>query len=65
MPALATKITVLSTVAFVLWLGLLPTFYRARMPLAGVVAAIASWAIATMSLAWTLHALRWIHWTLV
>lgn len=60
---LATKIIVLSALAFVLWLALLPTFSRVKMPLAGVIAAIASWAIATMSLAWTLHVLRWIHWT--
>ena len=60
---LATNMIVLSALAFFLWLGLLPALSRMRMPLAGVIAAIASWAIATMSLAWTLHVLRWIHWT--
>ena len=60
---LVSKMIVLSALAFLFWLGLLPTFSRVRMPLAGVIAAIASWAIATMSLAWTLHVLRWIQWT--
>lgn len=65
MPSLLTQILVLSALAFFLWLGLLSTFRRARIPLAGVMAAIVSWAIATMSLAWTLDVLRRIHWPLV
>jgi hypothetical protein len=58
MPSLVSQILALVVLAFCFWLGLILTFNRANVPLAGFAAAIMSWVIATMSLAWALDVLR-------
>ncbi len=66
MADLVSQILVLILLAFCLWLGLLSTFRRVNIPLAGFVAALLSWAVATLSAAWTIDVLRRIgYWPLV
>ncbi|MBI4636495.1 MAG: hypothetical protein HY727_09125 [Candidatus Rokubacteria bacterium] len=58
MADLGGQMLVLIVIAFCLWLGLLSLFRRANVPLAGFVAALLSWAVATLLLAWTIEVLR-------
>jgi len=66
MTDLASQILVLIVLAFCLWMGLLSAFRRVNIPLAGFVAALLSWVVATLSVAWTIDVLRRTgHWPLV
>lgn len=46
MSDLGSEIIALTSVAFCVWIGLLWLFRRVRHPLAGVIAAVLSWAAA-------------------
>lgn len=58
MADLASRIVVLTLIAFCLWTGLLWMLRRVPRPLAGIFAAVLSWAVASASLAWVVAALR-------
>jgi hypothetical protein len=58
MADLVSQILVLIVLAFCLSLGLLSTFRRMSVPLAGFVAAVVSWAVAMLSIVWTIDVLR-------
>ena len=65
MTNLASELVVLTGLAFCLWLAILSTLRGVNVPLAGVIAAVLSWAGATLSLAWTVELLqRTGHWPL-
>jgi membrane-anchored protein YejM (alkaline phosphatase superfamily) len=66
MADITSQILVLIVLAFCLWLGLLLTFRWMKMPLASFLAAVLSWAVATLSIAWTIDVLRGSgHWPLM
>ncbi len=48
----------LIVLTFCLWLGLLSTFRWMSVPLVGFVAAVLSWAVAVLSIVWTIDVLR-------
>ena len=63
---LASRVLVLVAVAFVAWLWLLLVFRRLQQPVAGVLAAVLSWALASLSAPWIVDALQQHHvWPLV
>jgi hypothetical protein len=63
---LASRLVVLVAVAFVAWLCLLVLFRRLQEPVAGLLAALLSWALASMSAPWVVGALQNHHvWPLV
>ena len=55
---IASRIVVLAVVAFCLWLIFLSMFRRLGHAAAGLVAAVLSWAAASVSVAWVVDALR-------
>ena len=63
---LPSRLLVLVVIAFAVWLGLLLTFRRLPSPVAGLHAALLSWAVASMSAPWVVGALQHHHvWPLV
>ena len=53
-------------IAFVAWLGLLVLFRRLQTPVAGPLAALLNWAVASMSAPWVVTAHQHHHvWPLV
>lgn len=61
-----SRVLVLIGVAFVAWLVLLVTFRRVWPSGAGLLAALLSWALASLSVAWIVDALQQHHaWPLV
>ena len=62
----ASRMLVLAGVAFVAWLWLLLAFRRIGPPVAGLLAALLSWALASVSAPWIVDALQHHHvWPLV
>jgi hypothetical protein len=55
---LAGRLLVLTLSAFCLWTGLLWMLRRVDRPLAGILAAVLSWAVASAALAWVVTALQ-------
>ena len=55
---LASRLVVLVAVAFAVWLCLLVTFRRLPGPLAGLLAALLSWGVASVSAAWVVAVLQ-------
>ncbi len=55
---LANRVVVLVAVAFIAWPCFLLLFRRLHGPLAGVLAALLSWAVASASTAWVIGALQ-------
>ena len=63
---LASRVLVLVIVAFVSWVSLSLLFRRVAEPAAGVLAALLSWALASVSAPWVVDALQHHHvWPLV
>jgi len=63
---LASRVLVLVIVAFVAWVSLSLLLRRLAEPAAGVLAALLSWALASMSVPWVVDALQHHHaWPLV
>jgi hypothetical protein len=63
---LASRVLVLVTIAFVTWVWLLMLFRRMQPPIGGLLAALLSWALATVSAPWLVGALQQHHaWPLV
>lgn len=58
MPDLENHMLLLTVVAFCLWLGLLATCRVVGAPLAGIIAAVMSWAGVALSLTWVVDLLR-------
>ena len=58
MADLVSQLLMLIVLAFCLWLGLLSTVRRMSVPLAGFVAAVLSWAVATLSIVRAADVLR-------
>jgi hypothetical protein len=66
MEDLASRLLVLVVIAFVAWVWLLLLFRRIAEPVAGVLAALLSWALAGLSAPWIVDALQQRHvWPLV
>ena len=61
MDHLASQLLVLVTVAFVVWVSLLLLLRPVHEPMAGVVAALLSWALASASVPWLVGALQHHH----
>jgi hypothetical protein len=57
----ASRAVVLVAVAFVAWLWLLIAFRRIGPPVAGLLAALLSWALASVSTPWIVGALQQHH----
>jgi hypothetical protein len=55
---LASRLVVLVAVAFGVWLCLLVLFRRLPAPLAGLLAALLSWGLASVSAAWVVGVLQ-------
>ena len=55
---LASQIIVLTAIAFCFWIGLLWSLRRIHGRMAGVIAAVLSWAGASASAAWFVEVLR-------
>ncbi len=62
MADLASRLVVLTLSAFCLWTGLLWMLRRVNRPLAGILAAVVSWAVASAALAWVVTVLRHTGW---
>jgi hypothetical protein len=63
---LASRVLVLVVVAFVSWVWLLLLFRTIAEPAAGLLAALLSWALASVSAPWLVDALQQHHvWPLV
>ena len=63
---LASRMLVLVIVAFVAWVWLSLLFRRIAEPAAGVLAALLSWALASVSVTWVVDTLQHHHvWPLV
>lgn len=62
MTAFASAVILATVVAFGIWVVLLRVLERTRMPFAGVIAAIVSWACASLSLLWTVDVLERAGW---
>lgn len=58
MADLGSRIVVLALVAFCLWIVLLTVLRGVNRPLAGLLAAVLSWAVAGVSAAWVIAVLR-------
>lgn len=58
MAELASRLVVVTVVAFCLWVVLLRLFRRLSSPLLGIVAAILSWGAASMAADWIVAMLR-------
>lgn len=58
MAELGSRIVVVALLAFCLWIGLLTLLRGVNRPLAGVLAAVLSWAVASASAAWVIAVLR-------
>jgi hypothetical protein len=61
MDNLASQVLVLVTVAFVMWVSLLLLLRRVQEPMAGLLAAVLSWALASVSVPWLVNALQQQH----
>ena len=57
----ASQLLVLVTVAFVVWVWLLLLLRRAPASVAGLLAALLSWALASVSVPWVVDALQQHH----
>lgn len=63
---LASRVLVLVTIAFVSWVWLLMLFRRIEPPIGGLLAALLSWVVASVSTPWLVDALQHHHaWPLV
>jgi hypothetical protein len=63
---LASRVLVLVTIAFVSWVWLLMLFRRLEPPIGGLLAALLSWVLASVSVPWLINALQQHHaWPLV
>jgi len=63
---LPSRVLVLVVVAFVSWVWLSLVFRRLAEPVAGLLAALLSWALASVSSPWVIEALQHHHaWPLV
>ena len=58
MADLASRLVVVTTVAFCLWIVLLVVFRRMSSPILGLVAAILSWGGASVAAGWIVTMLR-------
>ena len=61
MDHLASQVLVLIVVAFVVWVWLLLLLRRVQDPIVGVLAALLSWALASVSVPWLVDALQHHH----
>ena len=61
MENLASQLLVLVIVAFVVWVSLLVLLHRIQEPIAGVLAALLSWALASVCVPWVVGALQQHH----
>jgi hypothetical protein len=63
---LASRLLVLVTIAFIAWVSLLIALRRVPGPVAGLLAALLSWALASAFVPWLIDALQRYHaWPLV
>ncbi len=57
-----SRLILVTGLAFATWLVLQAMLSRARMPFAGVIAAVVSWACASLWLGWTVEVLKRAGW---